>query len=129
MTNLKICMDLIGSSSEDNTRYSLCVREISHIKSCQDFSQCIEPDGLEKCARIFHESSYSRGPPVPGETLKKETMQHKGDSCDKYDLMQHNKTVYRNSSKPSPRVLYNFCIGRITDLESRAAAPKDNHVA
>ncbi len=119
MTDLNLCMDLIEASPEDIPKHSFRVREIPHAKSCQDFSLCTEQDGATvsgKFSRILLESSYSRLSPFSAAYLKQPYL-----AQTKICVNIKPTKQLRNSSKPSPRVLYNFCIGRITDLESRAA--------
>jgi hypothetical protein len=118
MSEPKICMDLIDSSCGFMPRHS-CFREMSRIKSCQDFSLYVDQEGPGNCSRIIHQSSYSRRPPETGSNKQQYTLQCTAGPYDNHDLL-HTKKVHRDFRKPSPRVLYNFCIGRITDLESRA---------
>jgi hypothetical protein len=104
MTDHKACMDLFGMLSEYAPQRRSCDDNSSRL----DFSLCMEED-------IYDISNDTL---VQYESMKPE---HRKGGIHANIQME----CRLHASKPNPRVIYNICIGRITDLESRNLLPLD----
>ncbi len=102
MTDLKTCMDLVGLSSEYAPQR---LRKSSQKNSCPDFSECMEEDTSN--------DSLVPNASVITEPLTSHTHAH---------IEAVNFNLPR---KTNPRLLHNFCMGRITELESRNQGTTD----
>ncbi len=103
MTDLDICrMDLLENSLEPISERL----HRSDTNSCSDFFLCADEDMVNE---FF--ISYA-------STVSTKSTSHENDNI-QAEHRDHTRKQIACTRKQNPRLLYNLCIGHITDLESR----------